>query len=85
MENVLKRMSLKARINLDNIFYLYNTEKFTYEDFEYKTVNVIISNSDRQEKLMIISLYDERSKTIVSIDISNLLENNINLDSMKIN
>ena len=48
MENVLKRMSLKARINLDNIFYLYNTEKFTYEDFEYKTVNVIISNSDRQ-------------------------------------
>ena len=81
MQHVLERLSLKARISLDNIFYLYNAKEFSYEDFGNKTVNDIISPLDREEKLMSITLEDEANKTIVSINISKLPKYDISINN----
>ena len=77
LQDVLNRMSLKARINLDNIFFLYNAESYTYEEFENKTVNDIITGKDKEDRLMSIALYDRRSKTIDSEDLPKSGKENI--------
>ena len=73
MENVLKRYSSKARINLDNIHYQYQGELFSYEQIFDKTVNDMLdydkANIDKVSKLMSITLFDIRTKTIESIEI----------------
>ena len=74
MKDVLERLSLKAGINLENILYNYSAKVFTYKEFKNKTVNDVITPLDRKEKLMSISIEYRRSKTIDSIDKSELSE-----------
>ena len=81
MQHVLERLSLKARINLDHIYCLYNAKKFNYEDFGNKTVNDIISSLDREEKVMSIQLQDDSNKTIDSVDISKLAKYDISINN----
>ena len=81
MKDVLKKYAYKAKINLSGIIFRYQTDPFTYENIGNKTVNdILVSDIDRKARLMTISLIDGRSKTIVSIDTPEELEENININ-----
>ena len=84
MEDILKRYSLKARINLEGIYFQYRAQHFSYENIINKTVQDLLnydkSNIDKESKLMYISLIDFNSKTIKSIDIEKEMQEIINVD-----
>ena len=77
MKDILRRFAKEARILLNDIIFQYHNQKFTYENIGDKTANDILdSKIDRDDKLMTISLFNQRNDTIDSVKISVDLEEN---------
>ena len=64
MKDVIVRYASKARIKLDGIYFIYSANRFDYESIENKTVGDMISNIDKNDKLMSVSVNNERAQTI---------------------
>ena len=64
MKDVIDRYASKARIKLDGIYFIYSANRFDYESIENKTVGDMISNIDKNDKLMSVSVNNERAQTI---------------------
>ena len=67
MKDIYSKFSIKANMNLNNLYFIYNGEVFN-EDSSNKVINDIINNIDREEKVMTILVNDlERNSSIVSM------------------
>ena len=81
MKDILRRFAKEARILLNDIIFQYHNQKFTYENIGDKTANDILdSKIDRDDKLMTISLFNQRNDTIDSVKTPVDLEENNNIN-----
>ena len=77
MKDILRRFAKEARILLNDIIFQYHNQEFTYENIGDKTADDILDlKIDRDDKLMTISLFNQRNDTIDSVKISVDLEEN---------
>ena len=78
MKDVIDRYASKARIKLDGIYFIYSANRFNYESVENKTVGDMISNIDKNDKLMSVSVNNERAQTIDIIKVEEEAPESIN-------
>ena len=68
IKDILEAFSQKARIDLTDIYFLYNEKTFDYENIGDKVFNDLqINKFDKEDKVITISYFSKRNDSIHSI------------------
>ena len=93
IKNIFQRYSAKIKIDLNNIYFLYNGESIFYKDCENKKVSDIANSFDKNSKIISMIVIDNKNDDLLKstnsfqkdeeIEINSDLEENL-IDSKKL-
>ena len=65
IKNIFQRYSAKIKIDLNNIYFLYNGESIFYKDCENKKVSDIANSFDKNSKIISMIVIDNKNDDLL--------------------